>query len=72
MKYSSAAFRLLEHIGQVADSFLEENQKTAPFQITKVKRRNVAAYGAAAGVTVSAGIAAVYLIARSRSLAKSA
>lgn len=72
MKYSSAAFRLLEHIGQVADSFLEEANAPPTFQITRVKRSQAAKYGAAAGITVSAGVAAVYLILRSRNVAKSA
>lgn len=71
MKYSSAAFRLLEHIGKVADSFLEEAEATEQFQITKVKRSRAGAYGAA-GITVSAGVAVAYLVFRNRKLAKSA
>ena len=70
MKYSSATFRLFEHIGKVADSFLEEAEGKNAFQVTRIKRRRTAATYGAAGITVTAGIA-VYFILRAKSPMKS-
>ena len=67
-------FRLLDRIGEIEDIFLAEADTVGVVRTKAAKRKQIAKYSAygAAGLAVSAGIAATIWKLRSNKIAKSA